>query len=77
MSRVTEFASTLADKYMYIGAGFGCGASTGGKCIPLVVDGVVVTGGEGGCIDVVGGASIFASGATRVIDGFLQKNACG
>ena len=51
---------------MYIGAGLVCDASTGGKCVPPTVDGVVVTGGEGGCIDAVGGAAIFANGATIV-----------
>ena len=49
---------------MYIGAGLGCDASTGGKCVPPIVDGVVVTGGEGGCIDAVGGVASFANGST-------------
>ena len=55
---------------MYIGAGLICDVSTGGKCVPPTVDGVVVTGGEGGCIDAVGGAAIFASGATNVLSMF-------
>ena len=66
MTLSTEFASTLADKYMYIGVGFVCDASTGGKCVPPTVDGVVVTGGEGGCIDAVGGATISTNGSTIV-----------
>ena len=66
MSRGTESASTLADKYVYIGAGLICDASTAGKCVPPTVDGVVVTGGKGGCIDAVGGAIISASDATIV-----------
>ena len=55
---------------MYIGAGLVCDASTGGKCVPPTVDGVVVTGGEGGCIDAVGGAIFFASDATAVLSMF-------
>ena len=49
---------------MYIGAGLGCDASTSGKCVPPTVEGVVVTGGEGGCIDAVGGAASSANGST-------------
>ena len=51
---------------MDIGAGMTCDVSTGGKCESPTVDGVAVTSGEGGCIDAVEGATIFANGATIV-----------
>ena len=51
---------------MYIGAALSCDASKGGKFVPPTVDGVVVTGVEGGCTDAVVGATIFANGATFV-----------